>query len=302
MRKRKDGSHKMTSKKDLMEELKKFNKDLEGHLPNLELDFVKDLHSSKSSNSQSDDDYFSLLANNLMELRTEMALTRKNLSVEIEGMVLRSMADQQGKFFDQIKKFYGVIIMEMKENFSEHLMGLSDDLNSLKRKYTEVSMQNESFSNTLNDAVIDLKNIKNTLDDSTSDIKETNNLSKKKFDDFLEKMSYLSADVNKKNMYFEDKVLNINKKFSKIEMSLEELKDSLDNYAKDKEVIERNKNTFLHHRKFEDIDNDTIEEIKNSAIESSKNSILSDSKEDVSSNSRKISEINAKLERLNSLR
>lgn len=271
----------MDPRKDIIDELKKYNKDLEKHMPNLELDFLKDINTSKKSNDN--DEYFSLLANNLMELRTEVALTRKNLTTEIEGMVLRTINNQQNKFFDQIKKFYGVIIMEIKDNFTTHLQSMNDEMNGLKRKYNDIYMQNENFSNLLDEILVDVKDIRNDLDDLGSDSRNMNNLSKKKFEEFFEKLELATGDINRKKNYFEENLIKINKKFSKIEHMLEELGDE--------GTIQKSP-----HINSDDIDEAFVKEIQ----EAAKNKELPLPE----NNGRKsrLFDINEKLEKLNSLR
>lgn len=269
----------MKFKKELLDELKKFNHSLETHMPNLELDFLKDLNTRPSEENE---EYFALLANNLMELRTEIALTRKNLSTEIEGMLLRSISEQQNKFFEQIKKFYGVIIMELKDNFTTHLKGINEDLNGLKRKYTEISIQNENFSSLLNDILIDTKNISSDVDDSKTGIDEANQLAKRKFDSFLEELEKMRSDLNKKTNDLNGSFDKMSRKLSRVEILIDEIKlDSnipIDEKARKKELEEM----------------DFEEELDNKV--KSKIADLSNTK------ASKIADINEKLERLNSLK
>lgn len=285
----------MESRKDLIKELKSFNKALENHMPNLELDYIKDLHVSKDS--RDNEEYFALLANNLMELRTEMALTRKNLSTEVEGMVMRSVTEQQNKFFDQIKKFYGVIIMEIKDNLSSHLKELTDEMNSLKRKYNEISMQNENFSNLLDDALIDLKDISSSSEDNSNSIKDMNAFTKSRFDDFYQKLEMLGNDINKRKFYFEDNLIKLNKRLSRIESMIEEVainsgfsKDKVVSYGDDEDRrleetlrrgLENSSNTRDNSRRLPRLENRDIE---------------------IDQTMSKIQDIEAKLKRLNDLR
>ena len=73
--------------KKIVDELKKYNKELERHIPGLDIDVVRE---TKIFQNAQNEDYFTLFAENLMDLRTELALLRKNISTDVEGMVLRS--------------------------------------------------------------------------------------------------------------------------------------------------------------------------------------------------------------------
>lgn len=280
---------KVATKKDIIDELKRYNKDLETHLPNLDLDFVNDLKPSK--NSSENDEYFSLLANNLMELRTEIALTRKNLSTEIEGMLLRSINEEQNKFFDQIKKFYGVIILELKENFVTHLKKLNDDINDMKRKHVEISLQNENFSNQMNNLITDVKSMRNQIDDSASENTEAQVLAKKQWEVISTNLQKIANNMGSNEMYIEDNLMKLNKKFARIELLLDEIKvdESLSSGV-----------NFKERTKFDDIDDDLIDEIKVATINKRNNDRDNDTYP--SSKLQKIIDINEKLERLNSLK
>lgn len=288
----------MESKKDMIDELKAFNKALEKHLPNLDLDYVKDLKTSTVQKEE--DEYFALLANNLMELRTEMALTRKNLSTEVESMVLRTVSEQQSKFFEQIKKFYGVIILDVKENIATHLKNLNGELNNLKRKYTDISVQNENLVSLLDDVLIDVKETVSNSEDNANSVKDMNLFTKARFEEFSQQLDRVGSDMNKRKFYFEDNLVKLNKRLVRIESLIEEIaidKGIQSSYPK----IER-------YKEEEDQKLDqafqaglrNAQKVKENVPEPS----LRMSKEEIhhESTMNKIEEIEKKLEDLNSLR
>ena len=285
----------MDSKKDIIKELKEFNKALENHMPNLELDYIKDIN--VSGKEKDTEEYFALLANNIMELRTEMALTRKNLSTEVEGMVMRSVSEQQNKFFDQIKKFYGVIIMEIKDNLSNHLKDITDEMNSLKRKYNEISLQNENFANLLDDALIDLKEVTSHSEDNTNSIKDMTSFSKSRFDNFYGKLEQLGNDINKRKFYFEDNLIKLNKRLSRIEGMVEEI--AINNGLEDNRKL-----TMYSEIDEREMDEALKKGIQNSNTYKDRNNsnlfVKKKSEEDETLG--KIQEIEKKLKKLNSLR
>ena len=285
----------MDSKKDIIKELKEFNKALENHMPNLELDYIKDIN--VSGKEKDTEEYFALLANNIMELRTEMALTRKNLSTEVEGMVMRSVSEQQNKFFDQIKKFYGVIIMEIKDNLSNHLKDITDEMNSLKRKYNEISLQNENFANLLDDALIDLKEVTSHSEDNTNSIKDMTSFSKSRFDNFYGKLEQLGNDINKRKFYFEDNLIKLNKRLSRIEGMVEEI--AINNGLEDNRKL-----TMYSEIDEREMDEALKKGIQNSNTYKDRNdsNLFVKKKSEEDETLGKIQEIEKKLKKLNSLR
>ncbi len=148
----------MVIKKEILNDLKKYNKDLEKYLPGVDFSYLEkvDLDSEKTPNEE----YFGLLASNLVDLRTEFALMRKNLAVEIEGMVQRTITEQQNIFLDQANKFYGTIINDLKQNFSTYIKEINTELVKLKKEFNNFNIQNKDFSvklDNFNNEILDLK-------------------------------------------------------------------------------------------------------------------------------------------------
>lgn len=150
----------MTSK-EIISELKKYNKELEKHVPGLDLDIMKEIQLFK--NGTKDEDYFTLFAENLVDLRTEIALMRKNLTTDVEGMVLRVVNDQQNQFAHRMNDFFVKAILDVKENWNKHLNHFTDEMQEVKKTFNEMKVENENLSNTLRNVNEELMILKSTV-------------------------------------------------------------------------------------------------------------------------------------------
>ena len=141
----------MDANKKIIEEMRKYNKELERHIPGLDDSSLNSNSVFKTDNDQ--DEVFTLFAQNLLDLRTEMNLIRKNLSTDIEGMVTRVVNEQQRKFNSRMDNFFVKAILDVKENWSTQLGVLSKEINEIKRGFSNVKTE----SSNLEDSIRDLK-------------------------------------------------------------------------------------------------------------------------------------------------
>ena len=130
----------MAHKKKVLDELKQFNEDLEKYLPEMNLDYLKnkDIFSKKSDTHDS----VTLLATNLMDIKTELALMRKGFTDSVEGMVLRTVAKQQDMFMQHLNSVFNEVLIGMKQNFSAHISDLSSQIGSLNKSLDEIKADN----------------------------------------------------------------------------------------------------------------------------------------------------------------
>ncbi len=135
----------MVQNKKMVDELKKYNFALEKHFNNLDFDSISTLSTNNNSIDLENNEFYSLIATSVMDTKTEMALLRKNLSVEIESMTKRMIQDEQKMFIDQMNKFYGKIIFELKENLNSHVIEINSEVVELKRDISEISNRNKDF-------------------------------------------------------------------------------------------------------------------------------------------------------------
>lgn len=208
----------MVQNKKMVDELKKYNFALEKHFTNLDFDSISNL--SQSSVSSSDkDEFYSLVATSILDTKTEMALMRKNLSVEIEGMTRRMIQDEQNMFIEQMNKFYGKIIFELKENLNSHVREINSDVAELKRDISEISSRNKDFSKDLQSFGQEITDFKQALN-SLEELSLRNNNQKElvlKLSSFENKFDTLLNEISKKNGFIESNAMLINKKLAQIE-------------------------------------------------------------------------------------
>lgn len=164
---------KMVSRKEIISELKKFNTDLEKHVPGLDLDLLKE---TNLYNSSKNEDYFTLFAQNLVDLRTEIALMRKNLSTDVEGMVLRVVNEQQNNYSRRMNDFFVKAVLDVKETWDTRLSNFTDEVSEIKKGFNAITLQNENLVSSLKDINEDLLILKTSINnskkqDDTSELK-----------------------------------------------------------------------------------------------------------------------------------
>jgi len=174
----------MVDKKDIISELKKFNDDLETHLPKLDFEFLN--NSNVSSNSSQSEELLSLIASNFVDLRTEVALMRKNMMSDVEAMILRIMSEQQGQFVGQVNGIYGKILLELKTNFSSYVQDLVSEMSNLKNEFSKVSTDNASLNTAVTDIYKEIGKLNSLLSDFDTNVQITHN--------FYDKLEFLTYD------------------------------------------------------------------------------------------------------------
>jgi len=272
----------MVEKKALLSDLKKYNKDLEKYLPSLDSTFLnKDFLNKKSV---IDDDYYALLASNLVDIRTELALLRKNMVNDVEAMVLNSISNQENMFLNQINKFYGQIIGDLKGNFAKYINEMNEEITSLKKKIVEVSSQNKNFDNKLsmfNENLFEFKTLVNKFD------LDANKISFKTIENKFD--SFFKTIENKKNTIMENKnMLEIESKLNLIEKNFTNVNEIL---TKKNEIFE--KSILNLNKKIINIKKDNL---KNSNI------IDDPNKEKINKIENKLSNFNSKIEDLKKIK
>lgn len=214
LKRRRNGS-KMVMKKEVLKELQKFNDDLNKHLPELNLDFLQ--NKEVFSKEENMNELVPLLANNLMDLKTEIALIRKNLVDSVEGMVLRVISEQQKSFANQMDRMFTQMLVEMKGNFSSYITEVSNDMGLIKKDVDKLHLKTDNLSSKLD--IFDNKIVELTA--STDEIKNLrSNIStvvNKEVDSI--KSEILKIDSNLMN--------NINKKFIEMGRKYTQLEETM---------------------------------------------------------------------------
>ncbi len=192
----------MVLKKNILNDLKKYNKELEKHIPGLDFDSLKN-NLNDSNYSESKDDYFPILAASMSDMRVEMNLLRRNIMSDVEGLVMKSIAEQQNTFLNQTNKFYSNMISDLKSNFSSYISEMNDELIGLKNEMNKISAKNLEFDSKLgifNTNILEFKELANKFDadlklNSLNPVKEKLIEIENKFDDFNSSSKVLSDSV-----------------------------------------------------------------------------------------------------------
>lgn len=245
----------MVQNKKFVDELKKYNTALEKHFTNLDFDSLSQL-SEGTGNLSQNPEFYSIVATSIMDTKTEMALLRKNLSIEIEGMTKRMIVEQQNNFMEQMNKFYGKTIFELKENLNSHVLEINSNVSELKRDINDFSKKNTDFSKTLDSFSDEISEFKQALV-SIEEISNRNNNNKElfsKLNSFEDKIDKLLNEITKKNNFIETNVLGLNKKLVKIETRVLETEEILLN---EKTLLEKESNK--NENSFENMNSKIIE-------------------------------------------
>jgi len=159
-----------TKNKKLIEELKHYNDELEKHISGVDVDLVsKSLRQSTSG--QENKEFQVIFSQNLIDLRTEVSLLRKNLSVDIENMVMKVVNGQQNQFTEKMNNLFLQTTFEMKTYLSETLVSFGEEMSNIKKSYNEMTIQNSNLNSEiskLSDEISFLKSQIHTQDSKSS--------------------------------------------------------------------------------------------------------------------------------------
>lgn len=191
----------LTNKK-LIDELKRYNKDLEKHVSGVDLELVNKSLKSNSPNSESAE-FHSLFAQNLLDLRTEISLLRKNLSVDIEGMVMRVVTGQQNQFSEKMNSLFLETTFDMKRYLNETIGKFGDEITQIKKSYNDMSIQNENLSSEISNLTGEVTILKSKIE-SQDLTAQTMDLQRK-----LEEVDF-KLDSSTKLIFEKDKQLHEN--------------------------------------------------------------------------------------------
>jgi methyl-accepting chemotaxis protein len=206
---------KMTNiNKKLIDELKKYNTELDKHVSGVDVNLMSRV-SKNSSPSEQNEEFNHLFSQNLLDLRTEVSLLRKNLSVDIEGMVMKVVNNQQNLFSEKMNNLFLQTTMDMKTFLNDMVVNFGDEITQIKRSYNDMSIQNSNLISqvsNLSDEVLVLReeihaqkhtqnqleisrkldNIENTIQLSTTLINENNHSITNYFSNVNKSLSNLS--------------------------------------------------------------------------------------------------------------
>lgn len=218
----------MVLKKELIDELKKYNTQLEKHLGGVDFGFI-----AKTPELFAKDDggeFYALMGSNLIDIRTELALIRKNFATDIENMVQTTISNQQDQFLGQVNKLYSQVIMDLKNNFSGYIKDMNSEISGLKKEFVKISVQNTSFDKRLDEFrsdIIEFKSFLIKLDSSIS------NFSKKDVNDKLDLLdtkidTLTDTSISKINLV-QKNLLNLNQKIVGLEKTNSDFSEDFEN-------------------------------------------------------------------------
>jgi hypothetical protein len=244
-------------KKALIKEMKGFNENLEKHIKSVDLESVFDIKSKMGGNSS--DELISVLTETLIDIRTEMNLLRKNLSVDVENMVKSFIKNEEKLILKQVNDIYNKIFLELKSNFAGYIEDINSDLVKLRGS---IDMLNkEEIGSRFND----IENKFENIDRNLFTLSEINSKAYKLHEENFSKMIYSIERMEKlypdfKNLKLSDKNIdNFDKKIKKTNMVFpmlsrdDEKEIVIDNDFK-KDIVVEEKNSVKNHRRGEIID------------------------------------------------
>jgi hypothetical protein len=213
--------------KKLIDELKKYNSELDKHVTGVDMNLMS-RSLKNSSPSQQNEEFNHLFSQNLLDLRTEVSLLRKNLSVDIEGMVMKVVNNQQNLFSEKMNNLFLQTTLDMKTFLNDMVMNFGTEITQIKKSYNDMSIQNSNIISqvsSLSDEVLVLRDeihsqkntqnqleisrkldeIENTIQLSTSLINENNQNLTSHFSKFNKSLTNLSNTPKHLNNYISQK-------------------------------------------------------------------------------------------------
>ena len=208
------------SNKKITDELMNFNKELEKHIPSLNLDFIKSDSFTNDNHSEENSEFDMLLANNLMDVKTEIALLRRNLSDNIENMILKVVSENQNNFVSRLNNIYSQINNDLRSNFASYSQDISKEVSSLRKELITMQTNNTNTTSALRDISDNLNIIKTQLVQNTQEKRKE----KLEIDDTLTDISKKILLLNKKQEEKKQGIKKIDNKLIQINTTTEPIR------------------------------------------------------------------------------
>ena len=130
----------MVSKKEVIGQVKKFNQDLDRYVSSIDSSLLidKTISTSESTNSE----YLALVSSALLDVRKELILMRKNLTIDVESMVKSSLGQFENSIAKKIFSSQSNMFLENKRVFLESQESIHDNMSRLQK---ELSLYKSSF-------------------------------------------------------------------------------------------------------------------------------------------------------------
>lgn len=209
------------SNEKIIKEFKKFNQDLEKHLPNLDLDFLKENQESLEESSPTDD-ILTLLVNTVNDMKTELALTKRNLADNIEGMVLRVINQDHNLFAKQISETNAKYVASIRDSLGSYIAQLNEELSVIRKEFNKMTISNQKMTSEFAQYKDELKSLNisfDTLKDNQKKFDRSQKIIKEKvnsIDDLMNSFKDNKIISEKEIKHLESDIVKNRKKLMKL--------------------------------------------------------------------------------------
>ncbi len=221
----------MVSNKQIIESLKKYNGELEEHLPKMN---IKDFAIDDSDSSENDSHMISVIASSIVDLRTEMNLFRKNMLSDLHNILIKELSELNKKNAVSLRNVYSSLTYEAKNVFANYSEIITDEISKLKISINDVSNLNvqtnekiEEFNDNFNSFKISVSDINSNIDKLGMDLKKTSAYVENKvnsFNSFNKSINDMKSCFEKFEMMLNDTSSRIDKRLDNIEHEMKEIK------------------------------------------------------------------------------
>jgi hypothetical protein len=190
----------MVSKKNIIDEMKKFNDDLDKHLPHLSTESL--LNKEAFQKSSDNNEMLTLLASNMVDLRTELNLMRKNIVGDMHSMMMKLVSDEQKIFMEQINNVYTKSLVEIKQNFGSYITSINEEIVEVRKEFNKIARQGDNLKSNFENFSEIMSNFSSTLsefDKNMSNPAKEINEQLKNLNLNLKDSSFHLLDINEKN-------------------------------------------------------------------------------------------------------
>ncbi len=113
-------------------------------------------------------DLSTLVANNILDVKSEVVLLRKNILDNVSSIVMKVTSEQQNQFLKRLNDMYTSLNMNYKESLASSVSELYSELSNIRREVDKISMSNKNIVNNVEDfssSFSELKSVINDLND-----------------------------------------------------------------------------------------------------------------------------------------
>lgn len=129
----------MPTKTEYIKELKKYNQDLDKYFTQVPFS----VEESTMERAPVSEQLQELIASNIMDVRTEIALMRKHLAADLEGMLARQVASQQQQFHELMSKMGLSLLEQVRDQVVTTLEDVHRELAGVRKIFSQMKVQEE---------------------------------------------------------------------------------------------------------------------------------------------------------------